>query len=568
MEKFSDSISENELLLMRYYNDSLTKIKKQLLDAAVTGNDTAHLKKLQENVENELIKLNKKFQWFSKDTTSKTYKKGIKQQETSFRQLHIKFTPVKASTYTQFAGIHKQAVKTLAINTYKPLKRVVDVIGRDCIEYFERTNFNDTQAILKKLLKFFPDSEDLRSTGLASIQGVVTGNTTWQRAIREFQETFMKEEIFKVPYYKKDGTLHSMVNMADYAELVARTTSAEAYRKGAENAILEAFDEGDLVQVNGHSSFPNSPCLPFEDAILSLTGKTKGYTTLDEAKAQGLFHPNCIHHFGVTRAVIAEYDAIEAGKNQGTVLKEIDKPPTAKRQKQEAEGNQKWNMKDVLATYTGNDELLEKAFKLATIDDEMAEVLANVNKLPAVKIINDRGKGYYDRIRSAISAKDEITFLHEFGHSLDYGIIKASTKGYGSFSKKLESVVDKHRIKRMNNFPEAVANKFREVKRTAASKYGVEAYKHIKEEGWNAVSDIFDALTNGNMFGKDFSIAGHGAKYYRMTGMKEKEIFAQYVRLRMNNCTEALSFLKENVPDLLKSLDESFTLYVKELKKL
>ena len=36
----------------------------------------------------------------------------------------------------------------------------------------------------------------------------------------------------------------------------------------------------------------------------------------------------------------------------------------------------------------------------------------------------------------------------------------------------------------------------------------------------------------------------------------------------MNNCTEALSFLKDNVPDLLKSLDESFTLYVKELKKL
>lgn len=225
-------------------------------------------------------------------------------------------------------------------------------------------------------------------------------------------------------------------------------------------------------------------------------------------------------------------------------------------------------MKDVLATYTGNDALLEKAFKMATIDDEMADVLANVNKLPAVKIINDRGKGYFDRIRSAISANDEITFLHEFGHSLDYGIIKASSKGYGSFSKKIEAAVEQHRIKRMNKFPEAVADRFRIIKKEAASKYGVKAYSKIKEEGWNAVSDIFDALTNGNMFGKDFSIAGHGAKYYRIPGMKEKEIFAQYVRLRMNNCTEALSFLKDNVPDLLKSLDESFTLYVKELKKL
>jgi len=323
MDKFGDYISENELLLLRYYNDSLTKIKKQILEAAVSGHETTHLKQLQENVENELIKLNKKFQFFSKSTTSNIYKKGIKGQEAAFKQLHIRFTPVIAATYTQFAGIHKEAVKTLAINTYKPLKRVVDVIGRDCIEYFERTNFNDTQAILKKLLKFFPDSEDLRSTGLASVQGVVNGNITWQRAIKDFQETFMKEEIFKVPYYKKDGTLHSMVNMADYAELVARTTSAEAYRKGAENAILDAFDDmGDLVQINGHSQFPTSPCLPFEDAILSLTGKTKGYTTIDQAKAQGLFHPNCIHHFGVTAEVLDEYARIEAGNGQGTILNE------------------------------------------------------------------------------------------------------------------------------------------------------------------------------------------------------------------------------------------------------
>lgn len=305
MKKFEDIVSENELILLRYYNDSLSKIKQQLLDAAVKGYDKTHLEQLQQNVEEELAKLQKKFQFYSTEQTAKIYSKGVKGTEASFRQLHIQFNPVKATTYTQFSGLHKNAMKTLAINTYKPLKRVVDVIGRDCIEYFERTNFNSTQDILKKLLKFFPDNEDLRATGLASVQGVVNGNITWQKAIRDFQEEFMKDSIFKVPYYKKDGTLHSMVSLTDYAELVARTTSAEAYRKGAETTILDTFDDmGDLVQVNGHSSFPNSPCIPFEDAILSLTGKTKGYTTLDEAKAQGLFHPNCIHHFAVTAEVI------------------------------------------------------------------------------------------------------------------------------------------------------------------------------------------------------------------------------------------------------------------------
>lgn len=322
MKKFDDIVSENELILLRYYNDSLTKIKKQLLTAAVKGYDKTHLEQLQENVENELAKLQKKFQFYSTNQTTKTYKKGVKGSENTFRQLHLQFKPVKAATYTQFSGLHKHALKTLAINTYKPLKRVVDVIGRDCIEYFERTNFNSTQDILKKLLKFFPDNEDLRETGLASVQGVVNGNITWQKAIKDFQEEFVKNSMFKVPYYKKDGTLHSMVNLSDYAELVARTTSAEAYRKGEETTILETFDgKGDLVQVIGHSSFPNSPCLPFEDAFLSLKGITKGYTTLDEAKAQGLFHPNCIHHFGITFDVLEEYERIEAGNEPtGTVL--------------------------------------------------------------------------------------------------------------------------------------------------------------------------------------------------------------------------------------------------------
>lgn len=569
MKKFEDIVSENELILLRYYNDSLSKIKQQLLDAAVKGYDKTHLEQLSQNVEEELAKLQKKFQFYSTEQTAKIYSKGVKGTEASFRQLHIQFNPVKATTYTQFSGLHKNAMKTLAINTYKPLKRVVDVIGRDCIEYFERTNFNSTQDILKKLLKFFPDNEDLRATGLASVQGVVNGNITWQKAIRDFQEEFMKDSIFKVPYYKKDGTLHSMVSLTDYAELVARTTSAEAYRKGAETTILDTFDDmGDLVQVNGHSSFPNSPCIPFEDAILSLTGKTKGYTTLDEAKAQGLFHPNCIHHFAVTAEVIEEYERIEAGNGQGTVLHEVDAPPTKQREKLD-KNSAGWSMADILKGYTGNDELVKNSFTNAHIDKETAEILANIHKLPAVKIINDRGQGYFSNTQSLISADNPLTFLHEFGHSLDYGIIKASTTTYGYYSKKLQKVVTDSRIKRLNKFPEKVSNKFKEILKTHRLPTRTLDYKKIKQEGWAALSDIYDALTNGNMYDKAFfAISGHGGKYYRRDGSKEKEIFAQYFFLRTNNCKDALKILKDDKPELLKSLEELFTMYVKDIKNL
>ena len=51
----------------------------------------------------------------------------------------------------------------------------------------------------------------------------------------------------------------------------------------------------DLVRVEGSSSDPDSPCIPWEGKILSLTGETKGYPTIAYAESTGLFHPNCIH---------------------------------------------------------------------------------------------------------------------------------------------------------------------------------------------------------------------------------------------------------------------------------
>lgn len=36
-------------------------------------------------------------------------------------------------------------------------------------------------------------------------------------------------------------------------------------------------------------------CAPWNGKVLSLTGQTPGYPTLEEAEGAGLFHPNCRH---------------------------------------------------------------------------------------------------------------------------------------------------------------------------------------------------------------------------------------------------------------------------------
>lgn len=81
-------------------------------------------------------------------------------------------------------------------------------------------------------------------------------------------------------------------DMRAYTEMVSRTTAREAVVQGTVDAIIE--DGGDLVEVSSHGG-SCEVCAPWEGEILSLTGKTPGYSTLADAEADGLLHPNCAH---------------------------------------------------------------------------------------------------------------------------------------------------------------------------------------------------------------------------------------------------------------------------------
>lgn len=77
-----------------------------------------------------------------------------------------------------------------------------------------------------------------------------------------------------------------------YLKMVSRTLMAESQREAHEAAFAEAGV--DLVKVSIHGT-KCEKCAPFEGKVLSLTGVTKGYTTVAEARGEGLFHPNCKH---------------------------------------------------------------------------------------------------------------------------------------------------------------------------------------------------------------------------------------------------------------------------------
>lgn len=80
--------------------------------------------------------------------------------------------------------------------------------------------------------------------------------------------------------------------MAAYAEMATRTVAGRAALQGHVDRQTEA--KRDLIIVSDHMG--TCPvCAPWQGKVLSISGQTPGYTTLGEAKAAGLFHPNCVH---------------------------------------------------------------------------------------------------------------------------------------------------------------------------------------------------------------------------------------------------------------------------------
>jgi hypothetical protein len=97
----------------------------------------------------------------------------------------------------------------------------------------------------------------------------------------------------------KSGRSWSMDN---YADMLVRTKAVEARNQGLTNQMLRYGY--DLVQVSNHNT-DHLACKKYEGKILSLTGKTPGYPSLEKAKLDGLFHPRCKHAMNVINPTLA-----------------------------------------------------------------------------------------------------------------------------------------------------------------------------------------------------------------------------------------------------------------------
>ena len=309
-DKYLENIEiKNRRLLLKIYKKHIEKLKIQIFEATEKGNSTVYLENLRSQVEKQIAQFEKDLKQYSASAVKTSYESGAKTAVVGELAKEI------AGDYV-FGTANNEAMRTLAQTTYEPLSKMAQQIGRTTREYMKRENFQDTQTVLKALGKFV-DSNYLRKVGIEGVGNVVVGSETWQTAARKIRDKIISEANIKVPYYNKKGDVIRFVHAQDYAKMVSRTTTANVFREGAKDRILDTFgDDGDLVEIIGKSICPNSPCIPYQGKILSLDGRTKGYTTIKEAKANGLFHPNCIHNFAVTQKVIDIYNKMEDEEEQ------------------------------------------------------------------------------------------------------------------------------------------------------------------------------------------------------------------------------------------------------------
>lgn len=121
--------------------------------------------------------------------------------------------------------------------------------------------------------------------------GILSGTDTRIQASQKMLNEFASKGI--TSFVDKSGRNW---DLSSYAEMCARTVGSHAALQGHIDRQIEVGE--DLVKVSTIGT--TCPiCQRWQGVVLSVSGKSPKYHSIDEAKASGLFHPNCKHTLGM-----------------------------------------------------------------------------------------------------------------------------------------------------------------------------------------------------------------------------------------------------------------------------
>ena len=136
-------------------------------------------------------------------------------------------------------------------------------------------------------------NDAFRDVAVTANAGVLAGHATWQQAVQRSLNEYADRGITRfVDSAGRQWPLHR------YAEMSVRTGVHNASREGHQTGLLDYGH--DLIMISTHGGTCRL-CAPWEGKVLAITGEVSeasrqymdGY--LDDAKSNGLYHPNCRH---------------------------------------------------------------------------------------------------------------------------------------------------------------------------------------------------------------------------------------------------------------------------------
>jgi hypothetical protein len=252
VRRFSDAEIDR---LVKFYEQVEREILDRLNRALLRANKTEYLVQMKREIEAILQQLREGNRTWCTEAIPRVYSEGLRNADTMLKD-------IGASTSAAFGAIHQQAAQLLAENAFQRFEDVSQVIGRQVNDMY-------------------------RELALENVRGTVVGYDTWKQTAKRYREQLAERGV--TGFKDRSG---KMWNMRTYTEMVARTTTQQAHTEGTLNRLSE--QDHDLIIVSRHKG-ACSLCAPWEGKVLSITGKTKGYPTFEQAKAAGLMHCNCRH---------------------------------------------------------------------------------------------------------------------------------------------------------------------------------------------------------------------------------------------------------------------------------
>lgn len=265
--------------LLSLYKEAFTDILNELLQVA--GKDISELTVKEETA--ILAQIARRLEELEEEN-----KKWVKEEITKA------FIVGQASSLTQlgYAASLEQAMKQVTTSAYS--KRTLEAIMADTFNdllYATQNTNKRTKKLVKDTFSMAFRQKRIQNTGRRELTKEISQTLSKQ---------FIKEQLRNDGFVGIVDSANRKWTLNNYVKMATQTKIQDTFRQGV---VFEAIERGhDLAYISDHNA--KDACSKFEGLVISLTGQTEGYPSLDDIKGHfgsDIFHPFCKHKIRTVR---------------------------------------------------------------------------------------------------------------------------------------------------------------------------------------------------------------------------------------------------------------------------